>query len=86
MTVAMCPPPRRGSLRDIARGVWFVLVLLATAVDSLLTALIGVPPLAWFARRIGHALADEYRRGYHNAVDAEVVEDPNDPAEPEELM
>jgi hypothetical protein len=73
-------PPFRRRLRDVARGVWFVVVLLATALDALLTALIGVPPLTWFARRIGRALADEYRRGYHDAVDADVVEDPNNPA------
>jgi hypothetical protein len=81
VTVAMCPPPRRRSVRGVARGVWFVLVLLGTAVDALLTALIGVPPLTWLARRIDQTLTDEYRRGYHNAVDAEVVEDADDPVE-----
>jgi len=36
---------------------------------------IGIPPVTWALRRIRRVIGDEYRRGYHGAVDAEVVED-----------
>lgn len=71
-------PPRpswRDAVLAVARGLWAVFVLLATAVDALVTAWLGVPPLAWLGRRIGRVIADEYRRGYHNARDAEEVLD-----------
>jgi hypothetical protein len=77
VTVAVCPPPRRG-LRDVLRGVWFALLLLAGAADALLTAAIGMPRLGWLAGRIGRALADEYHRGLHDAIDGEVIEDADD--------
>jgi hypothetical protein len=34
-----------------------------------------VPPLAWLARRAARVLGDEYRRGYYDATDAEVIAD-----------
>jgi hypothetical protein len=68
--------------RAIGRGVLAVLVFLLTAADALLTAVIGVPPLAWTARRICTALGDEFRRGYWDAIDAEEITDPAPGDEP----
>jgi hypothetical protein len=60
---------------SILRGLAAVAALLATAVDALITAVIGIPPVTWALRRIRRAIGEEYRRGYHGAVDAEVIED-----------
>lgn len=60
----------------VMRGLAAVLVLILTAADQLATALIGVPPLARALRRIRHAVGDEYRRGYYDAVEAEEVTEP----------
>ena len=69
---SQCPPPRQG-WRGVARGLLAVAVLLLTAADALVTALAGVPPMAWAARRIRRVIADEYRRAYYDAVDAEIL-------------
>lgn len=78
MSVTQSPAPLAGweRARAIGRGVLAVLAFLVTAADALLTAVIGVPPLAWTARRIRTALGDEFRRGYWDAIDAEEVNDP----------
>ncbi|MEU9019978.1 hypothetical protein [Actinomadura sp. NPDC048394] len=59
----------------VARGVLAVLSLLATALDALVTALLGTAPLAPRLCRAGRVLADEYRAGRAGAVDAEVIDD-----------
>lgn len=56
-----------------AGGLTAVAVYLLGAADALLTARLGVPRLAWVARVVGREIADEYRRGYHDARDAEVI-------------
>ncbi len=61
--------------RSILRGLAAVAALVATAADALVTALIGIPPVTWVLRRISRAIGEEYRRGYHGAVDADVVDD-----------
>ncbi|MGI8333518.1 hypothetical protein ACRYCC_26495 [Actinomadura scrupuli] len=65
---------RGNTARAVARGLLAVLLLVLTGVDALATALVGLPPLAWIGRKLGRELADEYRRGYHGALDAEVIE------------
>lgn len=65
-------------LRSILRGLAAVAALAATAADALVTAVIGIPPVTWALRRICRAIGEEYRRGYHGAVDADVVEDTAD--------
>lgn len=65
---------RGNTARAVARGLIAVLLLVLTGVDALATALVGLPPLAWIGRKLGRELADEYRRGYHDAQDAEVIE------------
>lgn len=63
----------------ILRGVLAVLLLIVTALDALLTALLGTAPLAPKARRLGRAVADEYRAAAAGAVDAEVIDDEEKP-------
>lgn len=66
---------RSGHARAVRRGVTAVAFLLLGALDALLTARLGIPRLAWLGRKLGREIADEYRRGYHDAVDAEVDEE-----------
>ena len=63
-------PPRRIGWRGVGRGVWAVLVLLFSAVDHYLTALAGVPPLAWCARQVARAIRDAYLQGRHGPSSA----------------
>ncbi len=57
------------------RGLWAVVVLLLTALDALITALLGWAPFTPKLRQIGHVIADEYRAGAHGWTDAEVRTD-----------
>ena len=65
-------------LEAVLRGCWAVLVLFLTAVDELVTALLGIRPLTPLLRKAGHVVADEYRAGQHGWIDAEVI-DPDNP-------
>ncbi|WP_344247302.1 hypothetical protein [Actinocorallia libanotica] len=88
MVVHLHEPGRRqrpGSGHDeptVYDGLRAVLLLLLTGIDALLTALIGIRPLAPALSRLGHVIADEYRAGRHGYVDAEVVDDPECEVEP----
>ena len=66
---------RGGRARATARGLAAAVLLVLGAIDALVTARFGLPRLAWMSRRVGRGLADEYRRGYHDACDAEVIEE-----------
>lgn len=66
---------RRGRLRSIGRGLAAAVALVLTGIDALITARLGIPRLAWLGRRIGREIAGEYRRGYHDARDAEVIDE-----------
>jgi hypothetical protein len=70
----MSPMSRWEKTQAIARGLRAVAALLASAADALISAAVGLPPLAWLWRRARAELAEEYRRGYWHAVDAEIVE------------
>ena len=77
---ALQSSPRRSwweRVRPVLRGCWAVVVLVATAVDALITAVLGVAPLTPRLRTLRQVLADEYRAGRAGAVDAEVF-DPNE--------
>ncbi len=62
----------------VLRGLLAVLAFLGNAVTSLVSALLGITPGT--ARRVGHAIADEYRAGRAGAIDADVIDDEGDPA------
>lgn len=64
-----------GRGRAVARGLTAVAAFLLGAFDALLTARIGIPRLAWVAKVLGREIAGEYRRGYHDACDVEVIEE-----------
>ena len=66
----------RESLRAGVRVAVAVLVLLATATDAWLTALLGLPPLIPALRHLTRMLADELRRRAAGAIDAEIINDP----------
>jgi len=69
----------------VLRGLRAVLVLVLTAADALVTAVIGIPPITLALRRIRRAIGDEYSRGYYDAVEAEVIDPgPDDTGGPEE--
>lgn len=55
--------PRRRFTRSRrwVRGSAAVAALLLSAADHLATAVVGIPPLAYMARRVGVVLADEWR-------------------------
>lgn len=78
------PEPGRAPARwrGVARGLAAAAVLVITAADALFTAWAGIPPLAWLARRAARVLGEEYRRARHDAIDAEVIEDPADSPAP----
>ena len=68
------------TLCAVLRGGWAVVRLLAGALAALAGAALGTPPAC--ATRLGHLIADEYRAGRAGAIDAEVIDDPNDPDAP----
>jgi hypothetical protein len=88
------PARRACTVRSVLRGLWAVVALLAGAVDHYLTALAGLPPLAWCARRFAGVIAEAYRRGRYGprsactsvafdavgVCDAEFVDVPAGPA------
>jgi hypothetical protein len=66
-TITDAPPrPRRrkGRYRAAMRGWLAMAALDLSAVDALVTAVLGVPPLAYMARRI----CEVYRRAYRSAA------------------
>lgn len=80
--------PRR-TWRTVGRGLTAVARLLLAALDALVTAAIGIPPIAWCARRLGGAIRDQYRLGRFGepstrtdlavvVVDAEVLDEEGD--------
>jgi hypothetical protein len=87
-------PARAYTVRGVLRGLWAVVVLLAGAADHYVTALFGIPPLAWCARRIAGVIAETYRHGRYGpssactdvafeatgVCDAEFVDGPAAPA------
>ncbi|OUC93114.1 hypothetical protein [Streptosporangium minutum] len=64
-------------LRNAIRGALAVLVLLITAAEAWLTALLGLPPITPVLRRLTEVIADEWRTGAADAIDAEVIDDPD---------
>lgn len=57
------------------RAAWAVLVLLLSAADALVTAWLGVRPAGLWLSAWRRELGDEARRGWHHAIDADVVEE-----------
>ena len=58
------PPRVRGTRYGTMRGLAAVAVLFLTAADALMSALAGIPPLAWMWRQ----LADVIRATYQQAA------------------
>jgi hypothetical protein len=71
----------RPDWHEVLRGVRAVVVLLLTALDALVTAVLGIRPLAPVIARLGHALVDEYRAGANDWIDVEVIDIEDDDAE-----
>ena len=70
MTMTHYPsPPRRGRIRAAARAIWGVTCLLLGAVDALISAVIGIRPLAATWHVMAQAIADRWRTSYNNAID-----------------
>ncbi|MER5419894.1 hypothetical protein [Streptosporangium roseum] len=66
----------RERLHAAVRGALAVLVLLVTAADAWLTALLGLPPITPVLHRLTGVIADAWRSGAAGAIDAEVIDDP----------
>lgn len=66
--------PEGGRLRAVARGLAAVVGLLLDAALTLLCALLSLRRRGVTGRLV-RVVADEFRRGYHGAIDAECVED-----------
>jgi hypothetical protein len=49
--------------RTVGRGLTAVARLLLTALDALITAAVGIPPIAWCARQAGAVIQETYRIG-----------------------
>jgi hypothetical protein len=60
---------------DILRGCWAVVLLFLTALDALVTALMGIAPLTPRLREMRHVISDEYRAGAHGWIDSDVFDD-----------
>lgn len=72
------PATQTSPTRSRKRGLLAVVMLLITAVDDLVTAVIGCGPLIPRMRRLSTVIADEYRAGAEGWVEVE-VDDPNTP-------
>jgi hypothetical protein len=64
ITTGPRPPRSSGPRYGTLRGLAAVAVLFLTAADALITALAGIPPLAW----LGHQAADIIRATYRQAA------------------
>lgn len=75
MSVEIYDKERTGSGRgpSVLRGLLGVVVLFLTALDALVTAVLGWAPLTPKLREIRQVIADEYRAASHGAVDADVI-------------
>lgn len=71
-----------GQLARVLRGLLAVVALLGGALDALITAAVGIPRLAWITTHLARMVASEYRRGYHNAIDVEILTDTPTPSPP----
>jgi hypothetical protein len=82
---AMTYTPRR-TWRTVGRGLAAVARLFLSALDALLTAAVGIPPIAWCARQLGALIRETYRLGRYGepsdstdlavvVIDAEVIYD-----------
>lgn len=56
--------PRR-TWRTVGRGLAAVAAFLLSAVDALVTAALGVPPIAWTARQLAAMVREAYRLGQY---------------------
>ena len=59
---AMTYTPAR-TWRTVGRGLAAVARLLLTALDALITAAVGIPPVGWIARQVGVVIRETYRLG-----------------------
>jgi hypothetical protein len=75
--------------RTVGRGLAAVARLFLTALDALITAAVGIPPIAWCARQVAALIRETYRIGRYGTpsdrtdlavvvVDAEVIYDEED--------
>ncbi|GAA2279233.1 hypothetical protein GCM10010149_23690 [Nonomuraea roseoviolacea subsp. roseoviolacea] len=79
LSITATPRTRHGwreRLQAGARGALAMLMLLSTAADAWLSALLGLPLLAPAVRRLAAVIADECRACAAGAIDADVIEDP----------
>jgi hypothetical protein len=60
------------------RALVLVLLLVLGAVDALVTAALGVRPLAFWLATWRREIASEARRGYRGAIEAPVLDDDED--------
>jgi hypothetical protein len=66
-------PPPRSRVKDTCRALWAVFCLLIGAVDALVTAVLGITPLAIPWAEFRAEIADRWRLAYHDARDADVI-------------
>ncbi|WP_395110587.1 hypothetical protein [Actinomadura sp. SCN-SB] len=71
------PGPFGARLVAVLRGIWRVIQLALSALGVLVTAVTGIPPT--MPTHIAHLIADEYRAGRAGAIDADVIEDEEEP-------
>jgi hypothetical protein len=69
------PPPPRNPVTATLRAIWGVTCLFIGAADALITALLGVTPLAGPWTELRAVIADRWRLAYHDARDADVIEE-----------
>jgi hypothetical protein len=63
------------TIRSTLRATWAVICLFIGAADALITALLGVTPLAGGWARVRTVIADRWRMAYLDARDADVVDE-----------
>lgn len=87
MTYLAYTPDR--TWRTVGRGLAAVARLLLSALDALITAAIGIPPIGWCVRRLAGAIRETYRLGRFGepstrtdlaviVVDAEIIDKEDD--------
>jgi hypothetical protein len=82
-TVTACPAPRK-SCREVLRGLRAVAVLLLSAADALIAALLGVPTVARMWGRLAAlwpVVRTAYRHGAHPVLSPAIPINPIDPSD-----
>lgn len=67
--------PPRNPVTAVLRALWGLFCLFIGAADALISAVLGITPLAGPWAQLRGVIADRWRLDYHDARDVEVIEE-----------